>query len=90
MGLEGVDEVYSNKLAVLKRILLEEIGPEYSKVHFKITKVYDSQDEMSLKIFCKPEIYPSKRFNSYRFTFRVNQKDRQIIPSDYLKISVPA
>jgi|JI9StandDraft_2_1071091.scaffolds.fasta_scaffold472591_1 hypothetical protein len=53
------------------------------------TQIYDSQDDLHLKIYCKPEIYQNKRFNSYRFTFRLPHKDHEkATPEDYFNIDL--
>ena len=37
-GLEIVDQLYTNKLGVLKKLLACEVGPEYSKVKIMLDR----------------------------------------------------
>lgn len=56
--------------------------------NYRDSQIYDSQDETALKIYCKPQIYQNKRFNSYRFTFQIPLKENSILPKDYLELQL--
>lgn len=50
-------------------------------------QIYDSQDELNLRIYCRPEIYQARRFNSYRFSFDLlHSEERKLNPSSYVQL----
>ena len=50
-------------------------------------QIYDSQDELNLRIYCRPEIYQARRFNSYRFCFDLlHSEERKLVPSNYVQL----
>ena len=58
------------------------------KGNYSDSQIYDSQDETALKVYCKPQIYQNKRFNSYRFTFQIPLKEHSISPKGYLELKL--